>query len=181
MITIKKDERKMIKLCPFQRNRFNGLARKLSLKLNTDAEVYSILEKNGLSGRGYVLLHIINNYERDFVENHYINEKGLSIKRQMEDYLYHIVGDKTKDRLLKWFKESVIKADEYEPLFMIVSVTPIHSYLQHEDGGNVYREVETLETKRNAREVLKALESVKTQDHKYQIVKRKDEEWYLCE
>lgn len=175
MLTVKKDERKMIELCPFQRSRFNELARRLSLKLNTDAEVYSILEKNGFSGRGYVLLYLINSYERDFVENHYVSEKGLSIKRQMEDYLYHIVGDKTKDRLLKWFKESVIKADEYEPLFMIVSVT------SNEDGDNVYRELETFETKRNARAVLRALELANTQDHKYQIVKRKDEEWYLCE
>ncbi len=175
MITVKRDEREMIKLCPFQRKRFNELAWRLSLKLNMDAEVYSILEKNDLSGRGYVFLYLINNYERDFVENHYINVKGFTIKKQIEDYLYNIVGDKTKDRLLKWFKEAVIKADEYEPLFMIVSVTP------NEDGDNVYREVETFETKRNARAVLKVLESVNIQYHKYQIVKSKDEEWYLCE
>lgn len=175
MITVKRDEREMIKLCPFQRKRFNELARRLSLKLNMDAEVYSILEKNDLSGRGYVFLYLLNNYERDFVENHYINVKGFTIKKQIEDYLYNIVGDKTKERLLRWFKETVMKADEYEPLFMIVSVT------SNEDGDNVYRELETFETKRNARAVLRVLESVNTQDHKYQIIKRKDEEWYLCE
>lgn len=170
MIIIAEEERKTIGLCPVEDNRFDTSSRRLTMEANMIEEVYVILARQGLRSRGEVLLFLINNYARDFVENYYIEDVSISIRKQLKDYLYNVVEDKSKDRLLKWFKESVIEEINKENLFMIVSIT------YNEDGEETYQEVEIFETRQDAQVVLEALESVNKLNNKYRIEEVKHDE-----
>ncbi len=169
MVIIPEEERKTIELCPIEGNRFDTSSRRLTVEANMIEEVYTILARQGLKSRGEVLLFLINNYSRDFVENYYVEDISISIRRQLNNYLCDVVGDKSKDRLLKWFKESVIEEINKKNLFMIVSVEP------DEDEGETYQEVEIFETRQDAQVVLEALESVNKLNNKYKIEKVKKE------
>lgn len=164
-IIIEEEERKMIELCPVENNRFNASARRLTIEANMIEEVYVILARQGLTRRGKVLLFLINNYARDFVENYYVEDVSIPIRKQLNNYLRDVIGDKSKNRLLKWFKESVIEEINKKNLFMIVSVEP------DEDGEETYKEVELFETRQDAQVVLEALESVNKVNNKYKIGK----------
>lgn len=163
MIIIAEEERKIIELCPVEDNRFDTSSRRLTIEANMMEEVYVILARQGLTSRGEVLLFLINNYARDFVENYYIEDVSISIRRQLNSYLRDVVGDKSKDRLLKWFKKSVIEEIDKKNLFMIVSVK------LDEDEEETYQEVETFKTRQDAQVVLEALESVNRLNNKYKI------------
>ncbi len=169
MVIIPEEERKIIELCPVEDNRFDTSSRRLTVEANMIEEVYTILARQGLPSRGKVLLFLINNYARDFVENYYVEDLSISIRRQLSNYLRDVVDDKSKDRLLKWFKESVIEEINKKNLFMIVSVEP------DEDEGETYQEVEIFETRQDAQVVLEALESVNKLNNKYKIEKVKKE------
>ena len=169
-IIVEEEERKMIELCPVENNRFDTSSRRLTVEANMIEEVYVILSRQGLTGRGKVLLFLINNYARDFVENYYVEDVSIPIRRQLNNYLRDVAGDKSKDRLLKWFKESMIKEVNKKYLFIIVSVE------LDEDGEETYEEVELFETRQDAQVVLEALESVNKLNNKYKIAEVKDDE-----
>lgn len=163
IVIVEKEERKTIELCPIESNRFDTSSRRLTMEANMIEEVYTISARQGLKSRGEVLLFLINNYARDFVENYYVEDVSISIRRQLSNYLRDVVGDKSKDRLLKWFKESVIEELNKKNLFMIVSVE------LDEDKEEIYQEVEVFKTKQDAQVVLEALESVNRLNKKYRI------------